>query len=55
MIVQPADTVIFISRTWMISRSPCRNVCATVSIMKKSSKKGDGGHACTKGHDNVKA
>lgn len=39
MIVQPADTVIFISRTWMISKYPCRNACATVSTMKRSNRR----------------
>lgn len=37
--VQYADIVTYISRTWMILRLPCRNVCVMAKIMRKSSRR----------------
>lgn len=39
MIVQLADTVIYISPTWMILKYPCRSACVMVKITRKNNRK----------------
>lgn len=54
MIVQHADTGIYIFPAWMTMKYLCKSVYVMVKIMKRKSRGGER-NASTKRHNNVKA